>query len=127
MTKEQAQPVIIVESGPEFAAPKAIPHWAIVAQHVQGHAADHGQIFRRVVAPCPAGIFAKLHVQDPMLLIFDAPMTADDGGKSVTLYQRAQEVAVFRTDAFPMSRVDSTRPTAWSPAQSGLASSQSIE
>ena len=67
LTKERAQPVIIVESGPE------------------------------VVAPCPAGILAKLHVQDPMLLIFDAPMTADDGGKSVTLYQRAQEVAVFRT------------------------------
>jgi len=87
LTKEQAQPVSIVESGPEFAAPKAIPHRAIVAQHVQGHAADHGQIFRRVVAPCPAGIFAKLHVQDPMLLIFDAPMAADDGGKSVTLYQ----------------------------------------
>ena len=97
MTKEQAQPVSIVESGPEFAAPKAIPHRAIVAQHVQGHAADESQILGGVVVPGTAGILAKLHVQDPVLLIFDAPVAPHDGGESIPFRERAEEIAALGT------------------------------
>jgi len=96
-----------------------------VVEHVQGHTTDQGQVSAewsvRVRQASP-----KLHVQDPVLLIFDAPVLAHRGRKPVPLCQRAQEVAAFGAGFFPMIRVDSTWPTAWSPAQSGLASSQSI-
>ena len=46
----------------------------------------------------PTGLFAKLHVQvqDPMLLIFDAPVHAHGGRKPISIRERAQEVATFR-------------------------------
>ena len=50
-----------------------------MTQQIQGDAADQGQIFRRVIAARPTGIFPELDVQDPMLLIFDAPVTAHGG------------------------------------------------
>ncbi len=37
------------QNRPELAVPEAIAHRAVVAQHVQSHAANHGQGFRRVV------------------------------------------------------------------------------
>ena len=101
--------------------------WAVVAQHIQSHAADEGQVFGGMGLPGPAGILAELHVQDPVLLVFDAPVAAHDGGEPVPFWERAQEVAAFGAGFFPDDAVDSTRPTACSPAQSGLASSQSIE
>ena len=89
MTKEQAQPVIIVEGGPEFAAADAAAHRAIVTRHIEGHTADHGQVFGGVVLPGSAGILAESHVQDPVLLIFDPPLAADGGCKPVALQEEA--------------------------------------
>jgi len=40
LAEEQAQALIIVECGPEFATADAVARRAVVAQHVQGHAAD---------------------------------------------------------------------------------------
>ena len=59
---------MIVEGGPEAAAPETLPRWAVVVEHVQGHTTDQGQVFRRVVGARPTSIFAKLHVQDPVLI-----------------------------------------------------------
>ena len=53
-----------------------------------------------VVAPRPTGIFAKLHIQNPMLLVFDAPVATDRGGEAVLIRERTQEVATFGADAF---------------------------
>ena len=89
LTEEQAQPVIIVEGGPEFATADAVARRTVVAQHVQGHPADQGQVFRRVIVARPTGIFPELDVQDPMLLIFDAPVTAHCGCEPVLIRERA--------------------------------------
>ena len=83
LTEEQAQRVVIVEGGPRFATADA------VARHVQGHPADQGQVFRRVIVARPTGIFPELHVQDPMLLIFDAPVTAHRGCEPVLIRELA--------------------------------------
>jgi len=91
--EEEAQPVIIIKGGAAFAATEAIAGRAVVAQQVEGHATHQGQVFRRVVLAGPAGIFPELDVQDPVLLIFDPPMAADDGGKPVALRQRAPNAA----------------------------------
>jgi len=40
LAEEQAQAIIIVECSPEFATADAVARRAVVAQHVQGHAAD---------------------------------------------------------------------------------------
>ena len=96
LAEEQAQPVLIVESGAEFATADAVARRTVVAQHVQGHPADQSQVFRRVIVARPTGLFAKLHVQDPMLLIFDAPVHAHGGRKPISIRERAQEVATFR-------------------------------
>ena len=88
--------MIIVEGGAAFAATKAIAGQAIVAQQVEGHATRQGQVFGGVVLPGPAGILAELHVQDPVLLIFDPSMAADGGCKPVALRERAQEITAFR-------------------------------
>ena len=68
------QPVLIVEGGPEFATADAIARGAVVAQYVQGHPADQDPVFHRVIVARPTGIFAKLHIQDPMLLIYGRPI-----------------------------------------------------
>ena len=68
-----------------------------MAQHVKGQAANQGQVFRRVVAAGSAGILTELHVQTPVLLIFDAPVAAHGGREPVPLRERAQEIAAFRT------------------------------
>lgn len=61
------------------------------------------------------------------MLIFDASVLADGRGNRVRIGERPEEIAIFRADVHsPISRVDSTRPTAGSPAHSGLASNQSI-
>ena len=60
-----------------------------MTQQIQGDAADQGQIFRRVIVARPTGIFPELHVQDPMLLIFDAPVTAHRGCEPVLIRERA--------------------------------------
>jgi len=72
LAEEQAQPVIIVESGAESATADAVARRAIVAQHVQRHATDQGQVFGGMVLAGLASILAELHVQDPVLLVFDA-------------------------------------------------------
>jgi hypothetical protein len=66
-----------------------------VAQHVEGYAPNHGQVLRRVVLPGPAGIFSKLHIQDPVLLVFDAPVTAHGRREPIAIRERAQKVPVF--------------------------------
>ena len=76
---------------------EAVPGRAIVAQHVEGYATNHGPVFRRVVAAGPAGILAELHVQDPVLVVFDPPMGADGHREPVPLRERAQEIAAFCT------------------------------
>jgi acyl-coenzyme A thioesterase PaaI-like protein len=48
LAKEQAQPVVIVEGGAEFAAADAVARRAVVAQHAEGDATDQGQIFGAV-------------------------------------------------------------------------------
>lgn len=53
LTEEQVQPVLIVEGGPEFATADAIARRAVVAQYVQGHPADQGQVFRRAIVARP--------------------------------------------------------------------------
>ncbi|MBL8253138.1 MAG: hypothetical protein ABTR54_09865 [Candidatus Competibacter sp.] len=47
MVEKQTQPVIRVEGGAAFAATDAIAGQAIVAQQVEGHMADQGQVFRQ--------------------------------------------------------------------------------
>jgi hypothetical protein len=37
-----------------------------VAQDVQGHPADEGQVLCRVIVACLTGFFTKLHIQNPM-------------------------------------------------------------
>ena len=51
-----------------------------------------------MVATGAAGIFPKLHIQDPVLLIFDPPMTADGGGEPIRLRKRAEEITAFGAD-----------------------------
>lgn len=60
-----------------------------MAQHVQGDAADQGQVLRRMVLASPTGIFAKLHIQDPVLLVFNAPVTPHGGREPTLIYERA--------------------------------------
>ena|GEM_PF-3104844 len=79
----------------------AVARRAVVAQHIQSHAADEGQVFGGMGLPGPAGILAELHVQDPVLLVFDAPVAAHDGGEPVPFWERAQEVAAFGAGFFP--------------------------
>ena len=66
-----------------------------MAQHVEGHTANQGQVLRAVVLTRSTGIFTELDVQHPMLLIFGAPMTANRGGEPFRVWERAQEIAAF--------------------------------
>ena len=68
-----------IEDQREFAAADAVARGAVVEQHVRGHPADQGQVFRRSVVARPAGALAKLHARDSVLLIFDAPAAAHRG------------------------------------------------
>ena len=83
------QPIVIIEGGAEFTTADTVARRAVVAQHVQGHPADQSQVFHRVIVARATGIFAKLHVQDPMLLIFDAPVTAHGGREPIAIRERA--------------------------------------
>jgi len=83
------QPVVIVESGLEFATVDAIARGVVVTQYVQGNPADQGLVFRRVIVARPTGIFPELDFQDPMLLIFDAPVTAHRGCEPVLIRELA--------------------------------------
>lgn len=93
--EEEARPGIIIKSGAVFAAMEAIAGQAIVAQQVEGPATHQGQVLGRMVFPGSAGIPAKVHVQDPMLWVFDSPMAADGGCKPVAIRERAQEIMAF--------------------------------
>ena len=62
---------------------------AIVSEQVEGHATHQSPVCGGVVLPGSAGILAKLHVQDPVLLIFDPPMAADGGCKPVAFQEEA--------------------------------------
>ena len=66
-----------------------------MAQHVQGHAADEGEVLSGVVVPGTAGILAKLHIQDPVLLIFDGPVAPHDGGEARGIGKGAEEIAAL--------------------------------
>jgi hypothetical protein len=79
MAEEQTQPILIVEGGAAFAAAQALAGRAVAVQEVQRPAANQGQVFRGVVLTGSAGIFTQLDVQNPVLLIFDAPVVADGG------------------------------------------------
>lgn len=69
-----------------------------MAPHVQGHPADQGQVLGRVVATRPTVSFPTLHIQDPVRLMFDPPVTADGGGEPVRRRKRAEEIATVGTD-----------------------------
>jgi hypothetical protein len=81
LSEKEAQAVIIIEGSAEFAAADAVTRRTVMTQHIQGDAADQGQVFRRVIVARPTGIFPKLDIQDPMLLIFNTPVTAHRGGE----------------------------------------------
>lgn len=65
-----------------------------MAQHVEGHTVDQGQVFRRVVAAGAASILAELDVQHPMLSVFDAPVPAYRVGKT----SRVGDLALLTAD-----------------------------
>jgi hypothetical protein len=67
--QEEVQPIAIIERSADFTLTNAIPWGAVVAQHIQGYPADQRQVLRRVITTRPTGIFAKLHIQDPVFLI----------------------------------------------------------
>ena len=83
--QEEVQPIFIAEGGAEFAATDTVARGAIVAQHVEDHAADHGQVFRRMVAAGATGILAKLHVQYPVFGVLNGPMAAHGSGESIPI------------------------------------------
>ena len=69
-----------------------------MTQHLQGDAADQSQVLGRVIVARPTGVFTKLHIQSPALLIFDAPMTARGGGESILICERTEKIAAFDAD-----------------------------
>ena len=89
LAEEQAQPVIIVEGGPEFAATDAVTRRAMMTQDIQGHATDQGQVFGGMVLAGPASILAKLHIQHPMLGVLNGSMATDRGDKPRWVRERA--------------------------------------
>lgn len=89
-------------------------------QQVECGASDQAEIGRRVIFACSVGILAELHVEDPMLLIFDGPVIAYCQRYAGDVAQRAPVIAPFATDLPASSRVDSTIATACKPSQSGF-------
>lgn len=56
---------------------------------------ESGQIFLCVIVAGSAGIFTKLHIQDPVLGILNGPVTVHGGSKPLWLCERAQEIAIL--------------------------------
>lgn len=68
-------------------------------QEVEREAPEGGEIFSGISGACPALIFAELHIEHPMELIFDAPVAADSTSKTRGVARKTcQEVAPFRLD-----------------------------
>ena len=70
-----------------------------MTQHIQGDAANQGQVLGRVIVARSTGLFAKRHVQDPVLLVFDAPVTAPGRREPFLIRERTEEIATFGTDS----------------------------
>ncbi|HYQ93193.1 MAG TPA: hypothetical protein VES89_14245, partial [Candidatus Competibacteraceae bacterium] len=49
----------------------------------------------------PTGLFPEVHVQDPVRVVFEAPVLADGGREPVPLRERAQDIAAFGAGVFP--------------------------
>ena len=92
--QEEAQLIVIIERGPEFPTADAVARGAVMTQHIQGDATNHGQVLGRVIVARSTGLFAKLHIQDSVPLVFDAPVTARGGRKPIAIRERAQKVPV---------------------------------
>ena len=69
-----------------------------MTQHIQGDAANQGQVLGRVIMACPTSIFPKRDIQHPVLLVFDAPVTTHAGSKPFLIRERTEEIATFGTD-----------------------------
>jgi len=68
-----------------------------MTQHIQGDAANQGQVLGRVMVARSTGIFTKLDIQNPVLLVFDAPVTAHGRREPFLIGERTEEIATFGT------------------------------
>lgn len=94
--EDQPGSVIIIERSQALATAEAdLGRRVIVANDVQRHPPDQAQVFRRVVFPGLVGVLAELHVQHPVLAVFDGPMAPCRLGEALGVGERAQIIAAF--------------------------------
>lgn len=69
----------------------------VEAEQVEGNVAQSGQIGGGVPGASPAAVFLEGHIEAPVELIFDAPVSAHGAGKAGDVQRQAAEVvAAFR-------------------------------
>lgn len=84
-----------MQTGSPLATAQAVFNDRVAPQQVQRHAANEPQIRRGMMLSGPVGIFAELHVEHPMLAIFDPPMPTHDLGKAREVRERASVIPIF--------------------------------